>query len=114
MNDSQGKFERIAESVEAWRGELGVPGATFGLTIGGESYTGGVGVTHAAHPLPVTDETIFQIGSITKDGHGDGDDAIGRAGRAGSTCAGSRLLAGLPRAGRGRIEAGHDLAFADA
>ena len=62
----QAKFERIAEQVESWREELNVPGATFGLRDAGETYTGGVGVTHVEHPLPVTDETIFQIGSITK------------------------------------------------
>ena len=62
----QAKFERIAEQVESWLEELKVPGATFGLRVAGETYTGGVGVTHVEHPLPVTDETIFQIGSITK------------------------------------------------
>lgn len=63
---NQAKFDRIAEQVDSWREQLGVPGATFGLTVDGEIYTGGVGVTHVEHPLPVTDETIFQIGSITK------------------------------------------------
>ncbi len=66
MTDYQGKFERVAERVEAWRAELGVPGVSFGLHIAGESYSGGGGVTSVDHPLPVTDETIFQIGSITK------------------------------------------------
>ncbi|MDE2776792.1 MAG: serine hydrolase [Chloroflexota bacterium] len=60
------KFDRIAAQVESWREELGVPGATFGLSVDGEIYTSGVGVTHCEHPLAVTDETIFQIGSITK------------------------------------------------
>ena len=64
--DSQLKFDHIAEQVESWREELGVPGATFGLRVASEIYTGGVGSTHAEHPLPVNDETIFQIGSITK------------------------------------------------
>ena len=64
--DERSKFENIAERVETWREEMGVPGATFGVSIGGEIYTGGVGVTHTEHPLAVTDETIFQIGSITK------------------------------------------------
>ena len=64
--DNQLKFERIAEQVESWREELSVPGATFGLQVAGETYTAGVGVTHVAHPLPVTDETLFQIGSISK------------------------------------------------
>ena len=64
--DNQSKFERIAEQVELWREELGVPGAAFGLRVAGESWTRGVGLTHVEHPLPVTDETLFQIGSITK------------------------------------------------
>ncbi|MDE2853472.1 MAG: serine hydrolase [Chloroflexota bacterium] len=64
--DDQAKFQAIAEQVEGWRVELDVPGATFGLYVGGETSSGGVGVTHARNPLPVTDETIFQIGSITK------------------------------------------------
>ena len=66
MNDNQQKFERIAERVQTWRGELGVPGVTFGVHIGGQTYSGGSGVTSVENPLPVTDETIFQIGSITK------------------------------------------------
>ena len=66
MTDYQGKFERIAEQVDAWRAELGVPGATFGLHVGGATYSGGSGVTSIENPLPVTDETFFQIGSITK------------------------------------------------
>jgi len=64
--DYHSKFEEIAEQVECWREELSVPGATFGLRVAGETCAGGVGVTHVEHPLPVTDETIFQIGSITK------------------------------------------------
>ena len=66
MTDHQAKFERITESVEAWRGELGVPGVTYGVHVGGETHSGGSGVTSVENPLPVTDETIFQIGSITK------------------------------------------------
>lgn len=60
------KFDKLAEQVESWRAELGVPGATFGIHHAGETYADGVGVTHMEHPLPVTDETLFQIGSITK------------------------------------------------
>lgn len=66
MTDAREKFERVAERVDTWRGELGVPGATFGVHIGGATYSGGSGVTSSEHPLPVTDETLFQIGSITK------------------------------------------------
>ena len=66
MTVNQTKFDRIAERVESWFEESGVPGATFGVQVNGESYAAGVGVTHAEHPLSVTDETLFQIGSITK------------------------------------------------
>ena len=66
MTDTRDRFERIAEQVESWRVELRVPGATFGIRFNGQVSSGGVGVTSVDHPLPVTDETIFQIGSITK------------------------------------------------
>ena len=66
MSEYQEKFKGIAEDVDAWRAELNVPGVTYGVHIGGEIYAGGSGVTSIEHPLPVTDETIFQIGSITK------------------------------------------------
>ena len=66
MSDHRGQFEKIREQVEAWREELGVPGLTFGLTVSGERYAAGAGVTSVENPLPVTDETLFQIGSITK------------------------------------------------
>ena len=66
MTDHKAKFQQIAENVEAWREELAVPGATFGVRVAGENYSGGSGVTSIDNPLPVTDETIFQIGSISK------------------------------------------------
>lgn len=66
MVNHQAQFEQIAEEVAAWRAELDVPGATYGIHIDGEIYSGGCGVTSVDNPLPVTDETIFQIGSITK------------------------------------------------
>ena len=43
-----------------------VPGAVVGILHEGETRTAGFGVTNVDHPLPVTDETLFQIGSITK------------------------------------------------
>ncbi len=44
----------------------GVPGAAAGVLVGGEVATACVGVTNVEHPLPVTDTTLFQVGSITK------------------------------------------------
>ena len=43
-----------------------VPGAVVGVLHQGEVRTAGFGVTNIDHPLPVTDDTLFQIGSITK------------------------------------------------
>jgi len=44
----------------------GIPGAVVGILHKGETATAGFGVTNVEHQLPVTDETLFQIGSITK------------------------------------------------
>jgi CubicO group peptidase (beta-lactamase class C family) len=45
---------------------LHVPGAAVGITHEGEEEVARLGVTNVVHPLPVDDETLFQIGSITK------------------------------------------------
>ena len=45
---------------------LQVPGASVGVLHNGTIYTGGVGITNVEHPLPVTAETLFQIGSTSK------------------------------------------------
>ncbi|MEN3273147.1 MAG: hypothetical protein V7636_1908 [Actinomycetota bacterium] len=59
---ARGLNDALQEQVE----RHGVPGAAAGLIVGGETHTAGVGVTHIDHPLPVTDTTLFQVGSITK------------------------------------------------
>ena len=43
-----------------------IPGVALGLLFNDKIYTSGFGVTNVEHPLPVTDDTLFQIGSITK------------------------------------------------
>jgi CubicO group peptidase (beta-lactamase class C family) len=45
---------------------LKVPGVAIGLLYEGEEHTAGFGVTNVNHPLPVTPDTLFQIGSTTK------------------------------------------------
>lgn len=54
--------EKIASLME----RTGVPGVAAGILYQGESIAFGCGVTSVEHPLPVSDETLFQIGSITK------------------------------------------------
>ncbi len=45
---------------------LGIPGVAVGVYHKGEASTQGYGVTNIDNPLPVDDDTLFQIGSITK------------------------------------------------
>ena len=66
MTEHEELFHSIAAEVQRWRSDLGVPGTTFGVYVDGKVHSGGAGVTSVDNPLPVTDETLFQIGSITK------------------------------------------------
>jgi len=56
----------IGEFVNKVIKEKGVPGVSVGILHRGQTLTAGFGVTNMEHPLPFTDETLFQIGSITK------------------------------------------------
>jgi len=59
-------WDRLTETAERRLETTGVPGASVGVLHEGEIRTVGLGVTNADHPLPVTDDTLHQIGSITK------------------------------------------------
>ena len=58
--------EDLAAALEDGMRALGIPGAALGVIERGASWTWAGGVTSVDHPLPVDDETIFQIGSISK------------------------------------------------
>ena len=60
------RFDRVAEAVQAKMKELAVPGVALGVLADGVVRTKAFGVTNVDHPLPVTDATLFQIGSISK------------------------------------------------
>ena len=62
----ESKWTRLGEFVTRVMKAKGVPGVVVGIHHGGEIATGGWGVTSVDNPLPITDETLFQIGSITK------------------------------------------------
>ena len=66
MNAYQAKFESIVEQVEQWRREAGVPGIALGISTEEGVFTKGLGITSYDNPLTVTDDTLFQIGSISK------------------------------------------------
>lgn len=56
----------LCPRIEAEMRRLQVPGASLGALFDGHAYTASFGVTSVADPLPVTDETLFQIGSTSK------------------------------------------------
>ncbi len=58
--------DKLHERVAELMAQTGVPGVAVGVSYRGESVAFGYGVTSVEHPLPVSDETLFQIGSITK------------------------------------------------
>jgi CubicO group peptidase (beta-lactamase class C family) len=60
------RFRAVCEQAVAEMKRLGVPGAVLGVTQEEMELIAGLGVTSVEHPLPVTAETLFQIGSITK------------------------------------------------
>jgi CubicO group peptidase (beta-lactamase class C family) len=59
-------WNRLGEYVTQSMEKAGVPGVAVGILHGGETVACGFGVTSVENPLPVTSETLFQIGSITK------------------------------------------------
>ncbi len=60
------RFQRVGEFTQSELARLPIPGAAVGVLYGGQEFRAGFGVTNINHPLPVHDDTLFQIGSITK------------------------------------------------
>jgi CubicO group peptidase (beta-lactamase class C family) len=60
------RLRRICDRVAAQMEETGTPGVSLGVLEGDEIRSAALGVTNVEHPLEVTPDTLFQIGSITK------------------------------------------------
>ena len=60
------RFRAVCDGIITDMNRLPVMGAAIGIWHEGEEFTAGFGVTNVDHPLPVTDETMFQVGSISK------------------------------------------------
>jgi CubicO group peptidase (beta-lactamase class C family) len=65
-SNSDTNWGRLCEFVGQVVARKRIPGVAVGLLHAGELNTAGFGVTSVENPLPVTDSTLFQIGSITK------------------------------------------------
>lgn len=59
-------FDELLKVAESARSRHKVPGAALGLLVSGASCAAGLGVTSVENPLPVTPDTLFQVGSISK------------------------------------------------
>lgn len=60
------QFKRLCEFVLAEMKKRKIPGSTVGVYHNGKEFIAGFGKTSIEHPLPVTPDTLFQIGSNTK------------------------------------------------
>jgi CubicO group peptidase (beta-lactamase class C family) len=60
------RFQGLVAHAEQLASELQIPGVAIGVLHDGAVETAGLGVTSRPNPLPVTPETLFQIGSISK------------------------------------------------
>ncbi len=56
----------LGDKVQQTMAEKQVPGVAMGILYDGQTVSEGFGVTNLDHPLPVTADTLFQIGSISK------------------------------------------------
>ena len=60
------KFRKLSQKIVAKMKRLSVPGVAVGIWHEGREYSAGFGVTSIENPLPVTADTLFQVGSISK------------------------------------------------
>jgi CubicO group peptidase (beta-lactamase class C family) len=60
------RFDRLVDVVSAKMQEYQVPGVAVGVLHDGTTSVRGLGVTNLDHPQPVTADTLFQVGSISK------------------------------------------------
>ena len=66
MNTHKANWDNLCQFAAKVMKKKGVPGMSIGVLYNGEMHTAGFGITNVKHPLEVTDETLFQIGSISK------------------------------------------------
>jgi len=59
-------FSAIGRHIVKEMKRLQVPGVAIGIHHQGQEFSEGFGVTSVEHPLPVTADTLFQTGSISK------------------------------------------------
>jgi CubicO group peptidase (beta-lactamase class C family) len=63
---SDERFEELVRIVEASMQKHGVPGVAFGVIKDGQLQMRSLGVTSVEDPRPVTDDTMFELASLSK------------------------------------------------
>ncbi len=63
---NQQLFDQLTSLIPPAMQHLHVPGVAIGIMDGDQQFSAGFGITNLENPLPVSAETLFQIGSITK------------------------------------------------
>ena len=66
MTNSDQLFQSVCAEITDGMQRLPIPGLAVGVWHTGIEQTAGFGVTSVENPLPVTPDTLFQVGSITK------------------------------------------------
>ena len=66
MINSDQLFQTLCDEITAGMQRIPVPGLAVGVWHAGNEQTAGFGVTSIENPLPVTPDTLFQVGSISK------------------------------------------------
>ena len=67
MKGDQGnKWDQLSHYIEELMEKFNVPGVSIGILNSGEVLSAGFGITSVENPLPTTNKTLFQVGSITK------------------------------------------------
>jgi len=64
--DASDQFRAVANSVAQMMPKLGIPGAALGILTDGKAESGFFGVRDVLSQQPVTADTLFQAGSVTK------------------------------------------------
>jgi CubicO group peptidase (beta-lactamase class C family) len=59
-------FQSLCDPIPTWLQRYRVPGLAVAVLHNGQNYAQGFGVRSIENPLPVTPDTLFQIGSISK------------------------------------------------
>ncbi len=66
MTTSETLFQSLSDEITSGMRRLPIPGLAVGVWHAGIEQAAGFGVTSVENPLPITPDTLFQVGSISK------------------------------------------------